>query len=283
MTTELPFLQVDVFAAEAFRGNPLAVVAGADALSTDQMAQIANWTNLSETTFILKPEDPKADYRVRIFTPHGELPFAGHPTLGTAYVWRTLGGHPKSDAIMQECGVGLVPVRERDGRYSFAAPPRRRSGPADEATTARAAAAVRLNVQDVIAAEWADNGPGWLALRLRSREAVLTAQPDWNAFDGLKLGLVGAWDPARDGDAAQFEIRALYSEGDGRGFEDPVTGSLNAAIAQWLIGGGFAPSQYIASQGAVLRRIGRVFIKQEDDDIWIGGDVVTRIEGTITP
>ncbi|GBQ88210.1 phenazine biosynthesis PhzC/PhzF protein [Acetobacter nitrogenifigens DSM 23921 = NBRC 105050] len=283
MTTELPFLQVDVFAAEAFRGNPLAVVAGADALSTDQMAQIANWTNLSETTFILKPEDPKADYRVRIFTPHGELPFAGHPTLGTAYVWRTLGGHPKSDAIMQECGVGLVPVRERDGRYSFAAPPRRRSGPADEATIARAAAAVRLNVEDVISAEWADNGPGWLALRLRSREAVLTARPDWNAFDGLKLGLVGAWDPAQDGDAAQFEIRALYSEGDGRGFEDPVTGSLNAAIAQWLIDGGFAPSQYIASQGAALGRIGRVFVEREKDDIWIGGDVVTRIEGTITP
>ncbi|MBO1360576.1 PhzF family phenazine biosynthesis protein [Acetobacter sacchari] len=283
MTTALPFLQVDVFASTAFRGNPLAVIAGADALSAAQMAQIANWTNLSETTFILKPRDPQADYHVRIFTPHGELPFAGHPTLGTAHVWRTLGGQPKSDVIMQECGVGLVPVREREGRFSFAAPPRRRSGPADAATVAKAAAALRLNAGDVIAAEWADNGPGWLALRLRSREAVLAVQPDWNAFDGMKLGLVGAWDPARDGDAAQFEVRALYSEGNGRGFEDPVTGSLNAAIAQWLIGGGFAPSHYIASQGAVLGRAGRVFVEQDEGNIWIGGTVVTRIHGTITP
>ncbi|GAB6855165.1 PhzF family phenazine biosynthesis protein [Asaia astilbis] len=274
------FRLVDVFAAQSFKGNPLAVVVGADGLSDTQMSEIANWTNLSETTFLLDPVHPDADYRVRIFTPHTELPFAGHPTLGTAHVWLSMGGKPKSDLIQQECGVGLVSVRDDKGRLSFAAPPRRRTGPVEESDLSSILKGLQLTSRDILDAQWADNGPGWVVLRVRSRKDVLAIQPNWQALRGYGVGVVGPWDPARDGTEAQFEIRAFM--GEGQGCEDPVTGSLNASIAQWLIEIGVAPEQYIASQGTALGRLGRVFVGKSGDDIWIGGDVVTRISGTIT-
>lgn len=277
---DLPFRQVDVFSAEPFRGNPLAVIAGADGLSDSQMAQIANWTNLSETTFLLKPTHPDADYRVRIFTPHTELPFAGHPTLGSAFVWQSLGGASKSAVIMQECGAGLVPVRRQTDQLSFAAPPRRRTGPVGQNDLANALAGLRLLPGDILDAQWADNGPGWMALRLRSRRDILAIQPDWQKLRGQYLGVVGAWDDQHDGADVQFEVRAFV--GDGQGWEDPVTGSLNAAMAQWLIESGVAPAQYVATQGTTLHKAGRVFVVKDGDDIWIGGNVVTRVAGVIT-
>ncbi|MEG3348942.1 PhzF family phenazine biosynthesis protein [Novacetimonas sp. GS1] len=273
---DLTFRQVDVFAAEPFRGNPLAVIAGADGLSDEQMAQIANWTNLSETTFLLDPVHPDADYRVRIFTPHAELPFAGHPTLGTAHVWRSLGGVSKTGLIVQECGAGLVPVRLHEDRLAFAAPPRRRAGPVDHADLMPALLALRLAPADILDAQWADNGPGWVVLRLRSCADVLALRPDWQALKGQMIGVVGACDTTDD---AQFEVRAFA--GIGQGWEDPVTGSLNAAIAQWLIESGTAPPQYVTRQGTALGRAGRVFVHEVDGTIWIGGNVVTRIAGTI--
>jgi len=277
---DFTFRQADVFAGGPFLGNPVAVVVGADALDSAQMAAIANWTNLSETTFLLRPTAPEADYRVRIFTPQVELPFAGHPTLGSAHVWRACGGVPKGDAILQECDAGLIAVREAGEQFAFAAPPLRRTGPADPDTLARAAAALRLSPAAVLRAEWVDNGPGWLALLLGSRAEVLAIRPDYAALGDLRLGVVGPWDPSRDGDEAQFELRALLA--DGSGWEDPVTGSLNAGVAQWLIGAGLAPQHYLASQGTVLGRRGRISVEQSGDDIWVGGKVVTRIAGNLS-
>lgn len=277
---ELTFRQVDVFATKAFQGNPLAVVVGADALSDTQMARIANWTNLSETTFLLKPTHPKADYRVRIFTPHTELPFAGHPTLGSASVWQALGGRPQAEHIIQECGAGLIPVRAQAGQLAFAAPPRCRTGSVDPHVLATVLKSLGLTADDLLAAAWADNGPGWIALHLKNREAVLAIRPEWTLLHGHMVGVVGAWNPVRDGTEAQFEIRAFA--GEGQGWEDPVTGSLNASIAQWLIERGAAPSRYIASQGTVLGRTGRVYVEQAaDGEIWIGGHVSPRIIGRL--
>ncbi|GBQ67158.1 phenazine biosynthesis PhzC/PhzF protein [Ameyamaea chiangmaiensis NBRC 103196] len=276
---ELSFRQVDVFAAAAFQGNPLAVVLGADDLTDAQMARIANWTNLSETTFLLRPRHPDADYRVRIFTPDSELPFAGHPTLGSAFVWESAGGVPRADAIVQECGAGLVRIRRDADRLSFAAPPRLRSGPVDAHDLGPVLSGLRLARTDVLDAEWADNGPGWMVLRLSGRQAVLGIRPDWGALKGHKVGVVGAWDPVHDGPDAQFEVRAFI--GSGQGYEDPVTGSLNAGIAQWLVGDGIAPPRYVASQGTALGRAGRVFVERADDALWIGGAVVTRIAGRL--
>nr|WP_294914878.1 PhzF family phenazine biosynthesis protein [uncultured Neokomagataea sp.] len=278
---ELTFLQVDVFAGAAFKGNPLAVVVGADALSDAEMAQIANWTNLSETTFLLKPISADADYRVRIFTPSQELPFAGHPTLGTAHVWRALGGVPKGEMLVQECGVGLVTLREVDGKFSFAAPPCQRTGPVGAEDLAQVTRALKITENDIVAAQWTDNGPGWLSVLLRDRAAVLALRPDWSVWGDLKVGVVGPWAAQQDGSDAQFEVRAFFSSGDFC-VEDPVTGSLNAGLAQWLIGSGFAPKAYVARQGTVLNRVGCVSVEQCGDSIWIGGEVVTRIRGVIT-
>lgn len=279
MTIELAFHQVDVFAASPFKGNPLAVVVGADGLTDVQMTVIANWTNLSETTFLLKPTHPDADYRVRIFTPQSELPFAGHPTLGTAHVWLTCGGVPRGSVVVQECPAGLVRVRTDGGRVAFAAPPLVRSGSVEPADLLKAMAALRLAPEAVVAARWCDNGPGWLGVQLRSRAEVLSIRPNYQALVGQNLGVVGAWDPAFDGSEAQFELRAFV--GAENGFEDPVTGSLNASIAQWLIGAGIAPAQYVASQGTAMGREGRVILEQSGSDIWVGGRVVTRISGII--
>ncbi len=274
------FQQVDVFTAVPLLGNPLAVVIDADALSEAQMAAFARWTNLSETTFLLRPTVAEADYRVRIFTTSGELPFAGHPTLGSCHVWLAAGGQPQGSEVIQECGVGLVRIKRDGARLAFAAPPLRRTGPAEPEIVAQIARALRLDLGAIRAAEWIDNGPGWVGALLDSRAAVLALRPDFAALGDLKLGVIGPWDAASDGDAAQVEVRAFIA-GDG-GNEDPVTGSLNASLAQWLIGAGIAPETYTASQGTALGRAGRIYVRRIGADLWVGGDTVTCVAGTLT-
>lgn len=271
------FQQLDVFSAEAFLGNPLAVVHGADELSWVDMASFARWTNLSETTFLLRPTSPEADYRVRIFTPGGELPFAGHPTLGSAYSWLAAGGQPRSAGqIVQECGVGLVRIRRDGERLAFAAPPLRRSGLLDEQTLMIIAAGLRIPRSEILMHQWVDNGPGWCAVMLRSAEQVLALQPDMVMLRELKLGVIG---PYPDGADSRYEVRAFVP---GLGVaEDPVTGSLNAGLGMWLIKTGVAPPKFTVSQGSALKRRGRLYIERFGDDIWVGGDVALRIDGTV--
>ncbi len=275
-----PFRQVDVFAAAPFAGNPLAVILDADGLDDALMARIANWTNLSETTFLLRPTTPEASYRVRIFTPGGELPFAGHPTLGTASVWAFLPGNTHDGMIVQECGVGLVRVKVEAGRYAFAAPLQRRSGALTPEERQTACDALGLTPDDILDAAWGDNGPPWQLLALRERRDVLAVTPNWSKMGDNLYGIVAPWQNERDETGAAFEIRAFV--GQNQGFEDPVTGSLNAAMAQWMIGKAMAPETYLASQGTALGRSGRVSIRKEDDTIWVGGTVTPRIAGTLT-
>ena len=279
MSEQRTFHQVDVFASQPLRGNPVAVVAAADELSDAQMAEFARWTNLSETTFLLTPRDPAADYRLRIFTPGRELPFAGHPTLGSCHAWLALGGVPKGEHVMQECAVGLVAVRRSAGRLAFAAPPLLHTGPVEPSLLARIVAGLGIAADTVVASQVVDNGPGWVAVMLRSRAEVLTLEPDYTRLHGIPLGVVAPWDPAIDGTDAQVEVRAFMTQAGGR--EDPVTGSLNASLAQWLIGAGRLPSRYIASQGTVLQRSGRVHVEQVGDTIWVGGDTAAVITGTV--
>ena len=276
--TRFAFQQVDVFAAQPLRGNPLAVVVGADAVTDSQMAAFANWTNLSETTFLMRPRTVSADYRVRIFTPARELPFAGHPTLGSCHVWLASGGTPKGTEIIQECEAGLIRIRRSSDRLSFAAPELLRSGPLEPDVLSQVIKGLHLAPEAVVASNWVDNGPGWLAVLLRSRDDVLAVRPDYSILSGLRVGVVGPWDSVKDGSDAQFEVRAFTAGG----YEDPVTGSLNASLAQWLIGSAIAPSTYVASQGTVLGRAGRVFVERDGREIWIGGAVTTCIEGTVT-
>ncbi len=272
------FTQVDVFTADPYRGNPLAVVLDGDGLSDDEMQRFANWTNLSETTFIVPPTDPAADYRVRIFTTEVELPFAGHPTLGTCHAWLAAGGVPKRDGlIVQECGIGLVTVRHAE-RLAFAAPPLLHSGPVDESDLLDTCAVLGIEPGAVVAAAWADNGPGWIAVDLGDADAVIDLEPDMNARPDYKIGVVGTYPP---GSNSAIEVRALFKMGDGPGAEDPVTGSLNAALAQWLLGSGRLSSPYVASQGTVLGRAGYVHVEEADGEIWIGGDVVTCVDGEL--
>ena len=282
------FSQLDVFTAVPLRGNPLAVLHDAQGLSDQQMADFARWTNLSETTYLLPPDNPAADglvadYRVRIFTPGGELPFAGHPTLGSCHAWLAAGGVPRhAGVVVQQCGVGLVRVRRDDDgaggqRLAFAAPPLRRSGPVEPSLRAQVLTALRLTESDLLQLEWIDNGPGWIGALLPSAARVLALKPDFVAMQGLKLGVVGAHAPASE---CQFEVRAFVPS---LGVpEDPVTGSLNAGLAQWLIGAGLAPAHYVAAQGAALGRAGRVFVDQDGADIWIGGAVCPVISGWVT-
>ena len=276
---KLPFYLLDVFSAVPFKGNPLAVIAEAEGLDAAQMQAIANWTGVSETTFLSRPNDTAADYHVRIFTPDRELPFAGHPTLGSCHAWLALGHKPKGDAVVQECGAGLVRVKRDGARLAFAAPPLRRSGDVDPDLRSRIAASLDLAEQAIKAAQWVDNGPGWVAVMLDSRQEVLQLKRDASVLPGQPLGVVAPWDAVRDGSEAQFEVRAFTSRGD---TEDPVTGSLNASLAQWLIGAGLAKPRYVASQGTALGRAGRVHVAQEGGAIWIGGDVAGCVTGTIT-
>jgi len=291
-----PFLQLDVFADAPQRGNPLAVVLEADGLSDAEMQRIAQWTNLSETTFLLAPTTAGADYRVRIWTPSGELPFAGHPTLGTARAWLHAGGAPTGERIVQECGVGLVEVRcpgigaEAGSQLAFAAPPLLREGPLEEGEVDAIAAALGVDRGAVRGHTWADNGPGWQVVELEDAAQVLALTPDMIALGERKLGVMGRHDGASRGVAAGaaeadvsetaplYEVRAFAPVG----VEDPVTGSLNAGIGQWLVGRGEAPRRWTAAQGTVLGREGRISLEREEDGtLWVGGATVLTVEGTI--
>jgi PhzF family phenazine biosynthesis protein len=282
------FKQVDVFTATAYRGNPVAVVLDGQGLSTEQMQDFTNWTNLSEATFVLPPTQPGADYRLRIFCPGRELPFAGHPTLGSCHAWLEAGGQPKGEHVVQECGVGLVKLQREGRRLAFAAPPVRKSGPLPEEDVALIARGLGIPRDDIVGHAWCDNGPNWRGVLLRSAEQVLALKPDGGILAGLDVGVVGprgkvgvAGARAAD-DACAFEVRAFFPGNNGI-TEDPVTGSLNAALAQWLIGAGLAPDQYVASQGMALGRAGRVHVQRDAAGAtWIGGDSVTCIAGTVT-
>lgn len=273
------FKQLDVFSSVALKGNPLAVVLGADSLTEQQMADFANWTNLSETTFLLTPRDPRADYRVRIFTTLKELPFAGHPTLGSCHAWLQAGGTPKGEEIIQECEIGLVRVRRQGDELAFIAPPLLRSGPVEAPLLERVRLALGLSPQAIVRSQWVDNGAGWLALMLEDREQVLALQPNYSQLLGLAVGVIAPCDPARDDVDAQFEVRAFVA-GDGAQ-EDPATGSLNAGVAQWLLGEGLAPQRYVVSQGTALGRAGRIHVERQGDEIWVGGAVALCIDGQL--
>ena len=259
-----------------YRGNPVAVVLDGDGLTDEQMQRFAHWTNLSETTFVLPPAAAGADYRVRIFTPGGELPFAGHPTLGTCHAWLEAGGQPAgADVITQQCAAGLVPVRRTADGLAFAAPPLLRAGPVDESLRTQIAAVLGLSKPDIIDAQWADNGPGWVAVLLQDAAAVLALRP---GLTDLELGVAGRYPP---GSPQALEVRAFFPK-DGATVEDPVTGSLNASLAQWLLGSGQLTAPYQVSQGTALGRQGRVHISQDPDGIiWVGGGTVTCVSGSV--
>ena len=272
------FRQLDVFATGPYSGNPLAVVVNGDGLSAEDMQRFANWTNLSETTFLLPPTDDAADYRVRIFTTTWELPFAGHPTLGSCAAWLDAGGAPTGgDTIVQECGIGLVTIRRTGDRLAFAAPDLIRSGPVDDELRARVERTLGVEVLDIA---WADNGPGWVVAEVASADEVLTLEPDFGATLDLKLGVVGRVQPP--GSASHdVEVRAFFP-GPASMAEDPVTGSLNASVAQWLMGRDPSLTSYVARQGTALGRSGRVVIDRDiDGSIWVGGRVATSVAGTV--
>jgi PhzF family phenazine biosynthesis protein len=269
------FSQVDVFGSGGCYGNPVAVVLGAEGMGEEEMQRFARWTNLSETTFVLPPTRPEADYRARIFTPVLELPFAGHPTLGTCHAWLEAGGEARGEEVVQECGAGLVRIRQGEGELAFAAPPLVRSGPAGEEEAARVAAALGVDPVEMLAVEWVDNGPGWIAALFESAERVLELRPHALDFD---LGAVGFHPP---GSEAAIELRA-FAPVNGLAMEDPVTGSLNASVAQWLLGSGRLTAPYVASQGSAIGRAGRIEISQDGDGtIWVGGRSETVIGGEV--
>jgi PhzF family phenazine biosynthesis protein len=283
-----PFKQVDVFTQTPYFGNPLAVVLDGEGLSAAQMQRFTEWTNLSECTFLLPPTHVEADYRVRIFCPGRELPFAGHPTLGSCHAWLEAGGMPKAEWITQECAAGLVRIRRETGtqRLAFAAPPRLRSGPLDAAELERIAHGLGIGREAIVAHAWCDNGPNWRGIMLASAEEVLALSPDHALLGQLDLGIIGPHATLGQvgshatSEAPDFEVRAFFPGNSGL-CEDPVTGSLNAAIAQWLIGDGLAPSKYVVSQGTALGRAGRVYVDRVGDDTWIGGSTVTCVTGSV--
>jgi PhzF family phenazine biosynthesis protein len=272
-----PFQQVDVFTAVPYRGNPVAVVLDGRDLSTEAMQAFTDWTNLSEATFVLPPEHPQADYRLRIFCPGRELPFAGHPTLGSCHAWLAAGGRPKGEFVVQECAAGLVKIRREGDRLAFAAPPLVRSGPLPDDDLARLARGLRIERSDIVGHAWCDNGPGWRGVLLRSAAQVLALQPDGAVLAGSFVGVVA---PHAAGTESDFEVRAFFPGHAGL-IEDPVTGSLNAALGQWLIGAGLAPERYVAAQGTAMGRAGRVHVERAGGDIWVGGASVACISGTV--
>lgn len=285
MPRQRSFRVVDVFTATPYAGNPVAVVLDGDGLTTEAMERFTRWTNLSEATFVLPPTQPDADYRVRIFTsasptasrhaPGAELPFAGHPTLGTCHAWLEASGTPKQDdMVIQECGAGLITVRRGPTGLAFAAPPLNRSGPVEDALLRHLASVLRIDRTEIVDAAWADNGPGWVAVLLPSAEAVLRLEP---GFVDLDVGVAGPYPP---GSPAAFEVRAFFPR-NGATAEDPVTGSLNAALAEWLVGSGRADPPYIVSQGTALGRSGRVHVSRDDGRIWVGGGTITCVSGDV--
>lgn len=268
------FQQVDVFSTEPCRGNPVAVVLDGEGLSDAEQQRFAHWTNLSETTFLLPPRDPRADYRVRIWTPSGELPFAGHPTLGSCHAWLASSPGPAGDEVMQECGAGLVRVRRTPDGLAFAAPALLRDGPVEETLVARVAGMLGIPRSAVVDAKWADNGPGWLAVLLGSAEEVLALRP---GLVDLDLGVAGPHPPSSP---AAWEVRAFFPK-DGATAEDPVTGSLNASLAQWLLASGRATAPYVATQGTALGRAGRAHVTEDAGEVWVAGGTVTVVEGAV--
>ncbi len=277
------FSQVDVFGSAALLGNPVAVVHDAGDLDDATMAAFARWTNLSETTFLLPPSDSRADYRLRIFTPGGELPFAGHPTLGSAHAWLEQGGEPAAgDLVVQECGVGLVQLRREDERLAFRAPDLLRHGNVEPGTVADVVTALGLEGDRVLGANWVDNGPGWLGLELAAAADVLTLRPDFDALGGLPVGVIGPHPQADRAElGADFEVRAFYADISGN--EDPVTGSLNAGLAMWLVRAGRIPADFVVRQGTVLGRDGRVQVSRDAvGDIWVGGASRILVQGSVT-
>ncbi|KQP21765.1 PhzF family phenazine biosynthesis protein [Pseudorhodoferax sp. Leaf267] len=301
MTTR-PFRQVDVFTDQPYFGNPLAVVLDAEGLSDAQMQRFAQWTNLSETTFVLPATEPGADYRVRIFTPGGELPFAGHPTLGTCHAWLEAGGKPRdASTVVQQSAVGLVRIRRDGAQLAFAAPPLRRSAPSPS-TLAQVASALGLKAQQIVRAQVLDNGPVWFTLLLDDAQTVLRLDPDHLMVKALghKIGVAAltqdeapaliarssrearafAASATRPAAAPALVVRAFAACAGVP--EDPVTGSLNASLAQWLLADALLPAPYTASQGACLGRDGLVRIARDDSgQVWVGGDCVTCIAGTV--
>jgi len=285
-----PFKQIDVFSDRPGYGNPVAVVLDADGLSDSDMRRFAAWTNLSETTFLMPPTDAGraagADYRVRIFSPGREFPFAGHPTLGSCHAWLKAGGQPQvAGKVVQECGVGLVPLRQDGERLAFAAPPLIKSGPLAEDDVALIARGLGVARSDILHHAWCDNGPNWRGVMLRSSEQVLALKPDASILGQLDVGVVGPRGKvgvigSTDAEGIAFEVRAFFPGNNGLA-EDPVTGSLNAALAQWLIGAGLAPAKYVAAQGTCLGRAGRVYVQQDGDTIWVGGSSVTCMAGEV--
>jgi len=306
-----PFKQVDVFTDTPYLGNPLAVVLDGTDLSTEDMQHFAHWTNLSETTFLLPPTPEAAaqgaHYMVRIFTPGAELPFAGHPTLGSCHAWleagRSSGALPDSDVLLQECGVGLVRIRRAGKRLAFAAPPLTRSQP-DAALVNQVAAALGLDAGNILASQWLDNGPLWLGLLIDSAEMLLALEPNHLELKrlGTKVGLAhidkapsatnlvarsnrearafGARTPALDDSDTQVQVRAFAAAVGVN--EDPVTGSLNASLAQWLMAEGLAPTRYTATQGTCLGRHGQVYLhKDPTGQVWVAGETVSCVDGTV--
>jgi len=276
------FKQVDVFGSRRYGGNPVAVVVDAAGLSSEQMRQFARWTNLSETTFVLPPSSPGADYRVRIFTPAHELPFAGHPTLGSCHAWLDAGNRPAAaQRIMQECESGLIPI-SREGGLAFAAPPLLRSGAVEAALVEQLVSVLRIDRDQIMDTQWVDNGPGWVGVLLKDADAVLAVEPSFSGYtspEELNIGLVG---PYPEGADCAFEVRAVFNDERGQTLEDPVTGSLNASLAEWLLATGRANAPYISSQGTAVGRQGRVRVDQDTDGVvWVGGDTVTCVDGTV--
>ena len=270
------FSQVDVFASGPYSGNPVAVVLDASGLETEAMQRVAHWINVSETTFLLPPSSPDADYQVRIFTPTEELPFAGHPTLGTCHAWLAAGGSPRqADHVVQECKAGLVQVRRTEEGFAFAAPPLIRSGEVEDELVDHLASVLNIDRGEIQDTQWVDNGPGWVAVLLASADAVLALRP---GVVDLDLGAVG---PYPEGSPCALEVRAFMPK-DGSTMEDPVTGSLNASLAEWLLRTGRVTAPYVASQGTALGRAGRVHVSRDGDDtIWVGGSTVTCISGEL--
>lgn len=278
-----PFAQVDVFSNTPYLGNPVAVVLDAEGMTDEAMAEFARWTNLSETTFVLPPTNPSADYRLRIFTPGGELPFAGHPTLGSGHAWLESGGVPKTEGtLVQECGAGLVSLNinadtNSSSRLAFKAPETTKSGPLDADTLLEIIEALDVEPGEIIDHQWVDNGPGWACIQLASAERVLQLNPKFTDGSNLMLGLLGAYP---SGSSAAFELRAFAPKIGV--FEDPVTGSLNASVAQWLFATGVASRHYTASQGGRLGRKGVIDLSIDaEGDVWVGGPTITCIRGAV--
>jgi PhzF family phenazine biosynthesis protein len=275
-----PFQLVDVFHDGPFSGNPLAVVFDADDLSTSAMQTMTRWLNLSETAFLLRPSSPNADYAVRIFTLEREMPFAGHPTLGSCHAWLSNGAIPADDSlIIQECGAGLVPIRRSAEFLAFAAPPIIRGGPVDESELAELAEFLRIDRSLIVDAQWADNGPGWVVVLLASADQVLALEPVRDYSRRIDVGVVAAY-PA--GNPIAFELRAFFTDHHGGVREDPVTGSLNASAAEWLLSAGRASAPYIAAQGTRIGRSGRIHINKDSQGVWVGGRTVTLFSGVST-